>query len=75
MKKKHENISFRRLRFKLEAAGFDEVRQLGNHAKFIKRSAEGVFTAVIPHYTEISASTLASILKQSGLSKEEFERL
>lgn len=70
-----EKLSFRKIRFKLEAAGFDEVKQLGNHAKFVCRSNGKIRTAVLPHYTEISSSTLRSILKQAGLSNKEFDLL
>ncbi len=75
MSKDLQNMSFRRIRFKLEAAGFDEVKQLGNHAKFIKREQGKIRTAILPHYTEISASTLRSILKQAEISPEEFADL
>lgn len=68
-------ISFRVLRFKLEAAGFDEVKQLGNHAKFIRRQGANLQTAILPHYKEICPSVVRSILVQSGLSPEEFESL
>ncbi len=69
------SLSFRRVRFKLEAAGFDEVKQLGNHAKFVRRSGDEIRTAILPHYTEISSSTLRSILAQAGINNEEFELL
>ncbi|MBX9687426.1 MAG: type II toxin-antitoxin system HicA family toxin [Candidatus Obscuribacterales bacterium] len=75
MSENKDGLSFRRIRFKLEAAGFDEVRQLGNHAKFVKRRGPEIWTAVIPHYTEISASTLRSIIQQSGLSQKDFDAL
>ena len=70
-----EKLSFRQIRFKLEAAGFDEVKQLNNHAKFVRRRANEIRTAILPHYQEISKSTLRSILTQAGLSKEEFDLL
>ncbi|MBX9724534.1 MAG: type II toxin-antitoxin system HicA family toxin [Candidatus Obscuribacterales bacterium] len=68
-------LSFRRIRFKLEAAGFDEVKQLGNHAKFVRRNGSEIRTAILPHYTEISSSTLRSILTQAGIKKEDFDLL
>lgn len=69
-----ENLTFRKIRFKLEAAGFDEVKQLGNHAKFVKRVDEKIYTAILPHYREISASILRSVLRQAQISKEEFDK-
>jgi predicted RNase H-like HicB family nuclease/predicted RNA binding protein YcfA (HicA-like mRNA interferase family) len=68
-------ISFRKVRFKLEAAGFDGIKQLGNHAKFVKRESGKIATAVLPHYQELSASVVFSILRQSGLSPQVFEKL
>lgn len=60
-------LTFRQIRFKLENAGFTEVRQLGNHAKFVRRDDSQIATAVMPHYIEIASSVLASIVRQSGL--------
>ncbi|MBY0548982.1 MAG: type II toxin-antitoxin system HicA family toxin [Candidatus Obscuribacterales bacterium] len=60
-------LTFRQIRFKLENAGFTEVRQLGNHAKFVRREDSQISTAVMPHYIEIASSVLASIVRQSGL--------
>lgn len=68
-------LGFRKIRFKLEAAGFNEVKQLGNHAKFIKRDGAVLKTAILPHYQEISDAVLRSILCQAGLSEEEFDQL
>lgn len=68
-------MTFRRVRFKLEAAGFGEIKQLGNHAKFVKREGDQIKTAILPHYTQLSASTVASIIKQTGLTREEFDSL
>lgn len=63
--------TFRALRFRLEEAGFKEVVQKGNHAKFIRRLADGINTAVLPHYTWVASITVSSILRQAELSKEE----
>ena len=68
-------ISFRHVRFKLEAAGFKGISQKGNHAKFIKMEANGVRTAILPHYQELAVSTVLSILRQAGITVEEFEKL
>ncbi|MBY0356372.1 MAG: type II toxin-antitoxin system HicA family toxin [Candidatus Obscuribacterales bacterium] len=61
--------TFRQVRFLLEEAGFDEVKQLGDHAKFIKRENNEVRCAILPHYRELAASTVACILRQAGLSE------
>lgn len=65
-------LTFRQIRFKLENAGFTEVRQLGNHAKFVRRDDSQIATAVMPHYIEIASSVLASIVRQSGLEPSYF---
>ena len=65
-------LTFRQIRFKLENAGFTEVRQLGNHAKFVRRDEGVIATAVMPHYIEISSAVLASIVRQSGLEARYF---
>jgi predicted RNA binding protein YcfA (HicA-like mRNA interferase family) len=66
-------LPFREVRRKLEAAGFSEVGQTGSHIKFAKVTAEGTRTAVVPRHREVAAGTLRSILKQAGLTPEEFE--
>lgn len=66
---------FREVKRKLEAAGFAQVSQKGSHVKFIKRTEQGVRTAIVPHHGEVQAGTLRSILRQAGISPEEFESL
>ncbi len=68
-------LSFRKTRFKLENAGFDEVKQLGDHAKFVRRDGGTIVTVILPHYTELGASVLRSVIVQAGLSLEEFDAL
>lgn len=75
MKTSDTKISFRKLRFKLEAAGFTEIRQLNNHAKFVHRDGAKIRTAILPHYAEISVSVFKSVLKQAGLNQEDFDKL
>lgn len=75
MSRKSRKLTFRQIRFKLEAAGFDEVKQLGNHAKFVRRRGDRIDTAILPHYTDISASVLQSVLVQSSIEPEEFDLL
>jgi predicted RNA binding protein YcfA (HicA-like mRNA interferase family) len=53
----------------LEDAGFDEVSQRGSHVKL--RNAAGR-TAIVPRHRELAPGTLRSILRQAGLSVEDF---
>lgn len=66
---------FREVKRKLEAAGFSQASQKGSHVKFIKRTEQGIRTAIVPQHREIQTGTLRSILRQAGISPEEFESL
>ncbi len=66
---------FRAVKKKLERAGFVVVGQVGSHIKFARTTPEGTRTATVPQHREIAAGTLRSILRQAGLSEEEFENL
>lgn len=68
-------LPYREVKRKLEAAGFTEVSQKGSHVKFVKDAGAGVYTAIVPHHREVAIGTLRSILRQAGLSPEEFEAL
>jgi predicted RNA binding protein YcfA (HicA-like mRNA interferase family) len=68
-------LPFREVKRKLEAAGFEIVSQKGSHVKFAKTTDEGTRTTIVPNKREISIGTLGSILRQAGISVEEFEIL
>jgi predicted RNA binding protein YcfA (HicA-like mRNA interferase family) len=65
----------REIKRKLEASGFQERQGRGSHRKFVKFTREGVLTALVPFHLEVAIGTLRSILRQAGLSAEEFEAL
>lgn len=48
--------------------GFEQVRQNGSHV-VMRRGEEG---CVVPMHREIKTGTLAGLLKQAGVSAEEF---
>ena len=54
----------------LEAAGFERVRVKGSHAVY-RRALDGK-VAVIPEHGTVKRGTLASILRQAGLTPNEF---
>ncbi|HZF02315.1 MAG TPA: type II toxin-antitoxin system HicA family toxin [Methylomirabilota bacterium] len=58
---------------KLQRAGFVVKRQSGSHA--VLRHANGRQTYVAMHPGDIPTGTFRSILKQSGLTEEEFRNL
>lgn len=68
-------LPFREVKRKLEAAGFAEVSSKGSHVKFAKVTEVGTYTAIVPRHHEVPVGTLRSILKQAGISPDEFERL
>ena len=68
-------LPYRIVKQKLEAAGFVEVSQKGSHVKFARETEGFVRTAIVPHHKEITIGTLRSILRQAGISVNEFENL
>lgn len=52
----------------LERLGFVVVRQRGSHL-VMRRESSG---CVVPNHSELKTGTLAGILKQAGLSADEF---
>jgi len=68
-------LPYREVKRKLEAAGFVEVSQKGSHVKFAKDTGEGLRTATVPKHREVAVGTIRSILRQAGVSYDEFEAL
>jgi predicted RNA binding protein YcfA (HicA-like mRNA interferase family) len=56
----------------LAGAGFEQVSRRGSHIKL--RAANGR-TVIVPDHREIARGTMRSILRQAGLTAEEFEAL
>lgn len=52
----------------LKRVGFEEVRQKGSHVSLRK----GSLRTVVPLHDDLSRGTLLGILKQCGLSRDEF---
>ena len=52
----------------LERLGFVRVRQVGSHV-IMRREPKG---CVVPLHREVKVGTLAGILRQAGVSQEEF---
>ena len=52
----------------LERLGFEVVRQRGSHI-VMRRGAAG---CVVPNHREVKTGTLAGVLRQAGVSAEEF---
>jgi predicted RNA binding protein YcfA (HicA-like mRNA interferase family) len=58
---------------RLLRAGFAEVRQTGSHK--ILRHPDGRQTYVAMHTSTLPTGTFRKILKQAGLTEDEFRRL
>ncbi len=56
----------------LEQHGFKNVRQRGSHVAMQKKGNPTV-TVPVPMHKELKAGTLASIIRQSGIPRTEFE--
>ena len=52
--------------------GFIEVRQKGSHIIMQKKILNSTITVPVPNHKEIKRGTLQSIIRQSGISKDEF---
>ena len=56
----------------LSKVGFIAVRQKGSHVILKKETKEGKITTVVPMHKEIDRGTLAEIIRQSKLTRDEF---
>jgi predicted RNA binding protein YcfA (HicA-like mRNA interferase family) len=52
----------------LERLGFTQIRQSGSHV-LLRRGSVG---CVVPNHKEVKVGTLAGLLRQAGVSIEEF---
>jgi predicted RNA binding protein YcfA (HicA-like mRNA interferase family) len=56
----------------LERLGFVQVRQRGSRVVLKKQTAKGEIGCVVPLHRELAIGTLRGILKQAGITTEEF---
>lgn len=59
----------------MEKHGFKNVRQRGSHVVMQRKTETGTITVPVPvpDHSELKIGTLLSIIRQSGLPREEFE--
>jgi predicted RNA binding protein YcfA (HicA-like mRNA interferase family) len=57
----------------LEKYGFREVRPRGSHVVMQRRTDAGTVTVPVPAHPELAIGTLLSIIRQSGITRTEFE--
>ena len=58
----------------LERLGFTRVRQRGSHLVLKRAIAGSSNTCVVPMHDEVKVGTLRGILRQAGVSVDEFLR-
>jgi len=56
----------------LEKIGFEQVRQRGSHVVLRRTTPSGDVGCVVPLHRDLAIGTLAGILKQAGISAQEF---
>ena len=56
----------------LELFGFVVARQKGSHVILKKKISEGEIGTVVPDHKELAEGTLRGILKQAGITPDEF---
>jgi predicted RNA binding protein YcfA (HicA-like mRNA interferase family) len=56
----------------LERLGFTQVRQRGSHVVLKRAGPKSVTGCVVPLHVELATGTLRGILKQAGVTPEEF---
>ena len=59
----------------LSKAGFQFVRQKGSHIILVKFTESKKRAVVVPNHKEIDRGTLSEIIRQAGLTKDEFLQL
>jgi predicted RNA binding protein YcfA (HicA-like mRNA interferase family) len=59
----------------LSGQGFQVVSQKGSHIKMKKIDQNEMRVVIVPDHPEIPAGTLKSIIRQAGMTDEEFIRL
>jgi len=70
-----KSLTFHEVCRRLKAAGFSEVSQKGSHVKFSKVSPDGTRIAIVPKHAEVKVGTIRSILRQAGITPEEWDKL
>jgi len=56
----------------LEKIGFRRVRQRGSHVVLKRQTPQGEVGCVVPMHRELAIGTLHGILKQAGVTQEQF---
>ena len=60
---------------RLKRAGFIGTRKKGSHVRLEKYTSDKTIKLTVPLHAELKKGTLNRIIKDAGLTLEEFERL
>ena len=69
-----KNLSGKEVCNILKRYGFKEIRRRGSHIVMQKKLENTTITVPIPDHKDLKKGTLMSIIRQSGVPKEEFEK-
>ncbi|XHH08673.1 MAG: type II toxin-antitoxin system HicA family toxin [Candidatus Bathyarchaeia archaeon] len=72
---KQKPLSGLRIIKALTKAGFEIIGRKGSHVRLKKKAIQNVKIVIVPVHPEIKKGTLKSILRQSGLTEEDLEKL
>jgi predicted RNA binding protein YcfA (HicA-like mRNA interferase family) len=72
---KTPSLPYDRIIHALQRDGWIVVRQKGSHVRLQKHTVTETLKLTVPAHRPVKRSTLAHILKQAGLSVEDFNRL
>jgi predicted RNA binding protein YcfA (HicA-like mRNA interferase family) len=56
----------------LERLGFSQIRQRGSHVVLRRQTPDAAVGCVVPLHRELATGTLRGVLKQAGVTTEEF---
>jgi len=73
--KKVPSLDYKKVIHTLQRAGFLVVRQKGSHIRLQKRTGNEVIKLTVPAHKPIKRSTLSHIIKNAGLTVDEFMKL
>lgn len=68
-------ISGKELIKKLSKTGFVAVRRRGSHVRMEKQLSDKIIKLTVPLHPLLKKGTLHHILKDAGISEDEFEKL
>ena len=68
-------LSHKEVERKLTSAGFIRSSKRGSHIKYMKTTDEGIYTTIVPEHKSIAIGTLRSVIRQAGMSVDEFMEL